>query len=151
MPQCMVDAECIHSHAGELFSLVDHKAGHLGVCQVELGKVAEVQERDELIAVFFWIEEPVAALAAVLKERLLKDGCLVPAMVGHEVADDLQSLVVGLVEQLLIILPTAEVRVDFFEIQSMISMIVCRLEDRRKHDGRESQVLDIVKFLNHSL
>ena len=98
-----------------------------------------------------WIEEPVAVLAAIFKQCLLEDRRLVPAMVGHEVADNPQSLVVGLVKQLLIILPCAEVRIDIFEIQGVIPVIVRRLEDRREHDGCRAKVLDVIKLTDDAL
>ena len=72
-------------------------------------------------------------------------------MVGYEVTDNPQSLVVGLVEQLLIVVPCAKVRIHFFEIQGMIAVIVGRLEDGREHDGRETKILDVVKFADNSL
>ena len=72
-------------------------------------------------------------------------------MVGHEVADNLQPLFVGFVEQLLIVVPSAKVRVYLLEIQGMIPVIICRLKDGREHDGVEAKILDVVKFLNHSL
>ena len=72
-------------------------------------------------------------------------------MVRYEVADNLYTLIVGQIEQLLIVLPRAEVRIDIFEILGMIPMIICRLEDRREHDGVEAQILDVVKLLNHAL
>ena len=90
-------------------------------------------------------------LAAVLQERRLKHRCLIPAVVGHEVADDPHTLVVSLIEQLLIVLPRAVVRIHLVEVQGVVAVIVRRLENGRKHDGVEAKLLDVVEFLDYSL
>ena len=90
-------------------------------------------------------------LTAVLQQRLHKDWRFIPAVVWHKVTDNPHPLGVGCVKQPLIVLPRAEVRIHLIEIQSVVPMIVCRLEDRRKHHGIEAKALDIVKLLNDSL
>ena len=90
-------------------------------------------------------------LAAVLQERRLKHRRLIPAMVGHKVADDPHTLVVSLIEQLLIVLPRAVVRIHLVEVQGVVAVIVRRLENGRKHHGVEAKLLDVVEFLDHSL
>ena len=90
-------------------------------------------------------------LTTILQERLRKDRSLIPAMVRHEVADNLQPFFMRLIKQLLIVLPCTKMRIDLFEIQRVIPVIVGRLEDGRKHDGRKAQFLDVVKFTDDAL
>ena len=129
LSQGMVDTEGVNTHAGKFFSLVNHKADHLGVCQIKLRQIAKAQERHELVAVFLRIEEPVAVLAAILQQRLFEDGCLIPTVVWHEVADNLHLPIVSLVEQLAVVVPRTQMRIHILEIQGVIAMIVGRLED----------------------
>jgi hypothetical protein len=72
-------------------------------------------------------------------------------MIGNEVADNLHPHVVSLIEQALIVLPRTEVRINVVKIQGMIPVIVGRLENGREHNGIETQILDIVKFVDDSL
>ena len=151
LSQRMVDAEGIHAHAHQALGLFDHERHDLGVLQVELGQVAEAQEGDELIGAVIQEGEPIMVLAAVLQQRLGEHRSLVPAMVGHEVADNAQPLGVGLVQQLLVVVPRAEVRIHLVHIQGVVAVIVLALVDGREHDGVEPQVLDIVEFRDDAL
>ena len=42
-------------------------------------------------------------------------------------------------------------RIHLIEIQCMVAVVVCCLKDGREHDGVETKLLDVVKFINHSL